>query len=76
LEGQITDKFCVFEEFEFYEYLKSLHAQGTKRYFEKCHVTQGGAGGVWTMAPNVTRGEGGGSKKCQKSVMYYLNGPK
>jgi hypothetical protein len=26
------------------------------------------------MSPNVTRGEGG-SKKCGKSVTYYLNGP-
>jgi len=27
------------------------------------------------MTPNVTQGEGvGGSKKCLKSVTYYLNG--
>jgi hypothetical protein len=26
------------------------------------------------MSPSVTWGEGGGSKKCQKIVKYYLNG--
>jgi hypothetical protein len=38
-----------------------------------CH-TRGGGEGVREMSPNVTRGEGG-SKKCGKSVTYYLNGP-
>ncbi len=28
------------------------------------------------MTQNVTMGGGGGSKKCGKSVTYYLNGPK
>ncbi len=35
---------------------------------------KGGGEGVAEMSPNVTWGEGG-SKKCQKSVTYYLNGP-
>jgi hypothetical protein len=42
-------------------------------HFEKCHVTPGGGSGK--MSPNVTWGEGGGSKNCLKSVTYYLNGP-
>jgi hypothetical protein len=38
--------------------------------------TGGGGEGFGEMSPNVTRGEGGGgSKKCEKSVTYYLNGP-
>ncbi len=35
---------------------------------KNCHVTQRGGGVVGEMSPNVTRGEGGGSKKCGKSV--------
>ncbi len=34
----------------------------------------GGAGGVWKNVTKCHRGEGG-SKNCQKSVTYYLNGP-
>jgi hypothetical protein len=38
------------------------------------HTGGGGGGGSEKMPPNVTWGEGG-SKNCQKSVTYYLNGP-
>ncbi len=47
-------------------------------HFEKCHVTQGGGGGRGGLEKchQVSHGGGGGgSKKCQKSVTYYLNGP-
>jgi hypothetical protein len=43
--------------------------------FKKCHVTQGGGGGVWKNVTKCHTGGGKGSKKCQKSVTYYLNGP-
>ncbi len=47
-----------------------------KKSYEGKNVTshRGGGEGVREMSPNVTRGEGG-SKKCEKSVTYYLNGP-
>jgi hypothetical protein len=39
-----------------------------------CHVTQGGGGVRRNVTKCLTGGEGG-SKKCGKSVTYYLNGP-
>jgi hypothetical protein len=41
---------------------------------KKCHVTQGGGGGAGG-SDKCHKISPGGSKKCGKSVTYYLNGP-